>query len=143
MITGPVVIDASVVVELLVDLGGADQADRLFDRLADDDGGLEGWAPDLIYAEVASALRKLVARRTIPASAGGRAIGQLAGLPIIPAGTAALLPDVWRLRGELTPYDACYVALARRLGATLVTADARLLRARAGSRDRVLHLAET
>jgi len=142
VITGPLVIDASVVVELLVDLGRADPADRLFERLVAHDGALEGWAPDLIYAEVASALRKLVARRTITATQGGRAIEQLTGLPIIPAGTAALLGDVWRLRGELTPYDACYVVLARRLDATLVTADTRLVRARAGSRDRVVHLAE-
>lgn len=143
MITGPVVIDASVVVELLVDLGNTDPVDRLFDRLADDDSGLEGWAPDLIYAEVASALRKLVARKLISAAAGGRAIAQLVGLPIIPTGTSALLSEVWRLRSDLTSYDACYVVLARRLGAPLVTVDDRLVRSRAGTRDRILHLAET
>jgi predicted nucleic acid-binding protein len=31
--------------------------------------------------------------------------------------------------GNLTPYDACYVALARNLGCPLVTGDRRLARA--------------
>ena len=35
----------------------------------------------------------------------------------------------WELRGQLTPYDAVYVALAEALGATLVTTDRRLARA--------------
>jgi len=36
---------------------------------------------------------------------------------------------VWQLRGNLTAYDAVYVALAEVLGATLVTTDRRLARA--------------
>jgi predicted nucleic acid-binding protein len=35
----------------------------------------------------------------------------------------------WELRDNLKAYDACYVALAELLGATLVTTDARLSRA--------------
>jgi predicted nucleic acid-binding protein len=41
----------------------------------------------------------------------------------------SVLPRVWSLRDNLTSYDACYVALAERLGAVLVTADGRLARA--------------
>ena len=34
------------------------------------------------------------------------------------------------LRDTITPYDACYVALAESMGAVLLTADRRLARAR-------------
>jgi len=34
--------------------------------------------------------------------------------------------DIWRLRHNLSAYDAAYVALTERLGATLLTRDARL-----------------
>jgi len=34
-----------------------------------------------------------------------------------------LLDRVWELRGNLTPYDAAYVALAERLRIPLLTAD--------------------
>ena len=37
--------------------------------------------------------------------------------------TLPLLPESWALRASLTPYDACYVALARNLGCPLVTGD--------------------
>ena len=36
---------------------------------------------------------------------------------------------MWELRGNLTAYDAAYVALAELLGAPLVTLDTRLARA--------------
>jgi predicted nucleic acid-binding protein len=40
-----------------------------------------------------------------------------------------LLPESWALLANFTPYDACYVALARNLGCPLVTGDRRLARA--------------
>lgn len=141
MISGVVVVDASVVVEYLVDLGLGQQASSLFAGLVDPESGLELWAPDLVYAESASALRKLVLHRAISAKAGEKALDRLLRLPLAATGTAALMPAVWRLRGRVTPYDACYVALARRLNAPLVTADERLARAFARSRDRVIALA--
>jgi predicted nucleic acid-binding protein len=143
VIAGAVVVDASVAVEMLVDLGLAAAADRLFARvLASSAERVELWAPDLIYPEATSALRKLAMRGSIAASAGARAVRQLERLPIQATGMAPLMSDAWRLRAALTPYDACYVLLARRLSAPLVTADARLVRARARSADRVLHLAD-
>lgn len=42
---------------------------------------------------------------------------------------AAVGIEDWELRSNLTAYDALYVALADRLGATLLTADARAARA--------------
>jgi predicted nucleic acid-binding protein len=40
-----------------------------------------------------------------------------------------LAPRVWELRGNLSSYDAGYVALAEYTAATLVTLDRRLARA--------------
>ncbi len=40
-----------------------------------------------------------------------------------------LLRRIFELHQNFTPYDAAYVALAERLGATLVTCDVRLTRA--------------
>lgn len=46
-----------------------------------------------------------------------------------------LLDEVWALRRNVSPYDAPYVALARRYGVALLTLDGRLARA-----ARQLHL---
>ncbi|MEV6980470.1 type II toxin-antitoxin system VapC family toxin [Sphaerisporangium sp. NPDC051017] len=40
-----------------------------------------------------------------------------------------LLPRMWELRGNLTSYDAAYVAAAEVLGCSLVTMDVKLSRA--------------
>ncbi len=125
-LAGPVVVDASVVVEYLVVLRHTEPATRLFHRVAR--GGIELWAPDLVYPECLSALRKLERLGAISPADAERAAGHLAELPIVAAGTAPLLPRVWRLREFLTPYDACYVALAAELDAVFVTAEAALAR---------------
>jgi predicted nucleic acid-binding protein len=83
-----------------------------------------------------------VKRRAITERAGERAVEQLSRLPIRASGSSALMCEVWLLRGELTPYDACYVALARRLRAPFMTADGRLARTLSKRRDRVLHLSD-
>jgi predicted nucleic acid-binding protein len=43
--------------------------------------------------------------------------------------TLPLLPAAWELRAGVTPYVACYVALARDLECPLVSADLKLSRA--------------
>lgn len=48
----------------------------------------------------------------------------------------ALLPTIWRLRADLSAYDAAYVALGEQTGCPLMTADARLARAA----DRVIDI---
>ena len=47
-----------------------------------------------------------------------------AGIERLPL--APLLLDAWDLRDDLDPHDAFYVALARRLGCPLITADRRI-----------------
>ena len=141
MISGVAVADASVVVEYLVELRLAEQATRFFAGLLAEPA-LEIWAPDLIYAQTVSALRKLVQRRAIDADAGTRAVERLLRLPLVATGTAGLMAEAWKLRRSVTPYDACYLALAGRLHAPLVTADARLARGQRGRTRQVLFLGD-
>jgi predicted nucleic acid-binding protein len=49
-----------------------------------------------------------------------------------------LLPHVWALRDRLTAYDAAYVALARAMGASLLTLDRRLAEEAGRSIDVIL-----
>jgi predicted nucleic acid-binding protein len=125
-LAGPVVIDASSTVEYLVSLGLAEPATRLFRMAADGRGEL--WAPDLLFAESVSALRKLVKIRAIGQAPARTAVDHLAQLPISISGTSALVAAVWGMRAFLTPYDACYVALADALDAPFVTGEADLAR---------------
>lgn len=120
-LAGPVVIDATAVVEYLVVLTLTEEATRLFHLAAH--GRVELWAPDLVYAESASALRKLVRLGAIPDAPAALAVDHLARLPITATGTGGLMQDVWSMRTFLTPYDACYVALADKLDAVFVTAE--------------------
>ena len=123
-LVGPVVIDASAVVEYLVELTLTEPATRLFHLAAE--GRVELWAPDLVYPESTSAVRKLVRLDALAAASARTAVENLVDLPIAIAGTAGLMPEVWRMQAFLTPYDACYVALADALGAELVTAERKL-----------------
>jgi predicted nucleic acid-binding protein len=141
VISGVAVVDASAVVEYLVELQLAEQASGFFAGLVAEPA-LEIWAPDLIYPETVSALRKVVQRRAIDADAGRRAVERLVRLPLVATGTAGLMVEAWALRRSVTPYDACYLALAGRLNAPFVTADARLARGQRGRTPRVLFLGD-
>lgn len=119
-------LDASVVVEYLVAASLTDRARTVF--RATIEYGVELWAPDLVYAEAVSALRRLVRLRALAPRAGEAAVADLARLPLAIAGTRSLMSRAWELRDAVTPYDACYVALSQALGVTLITADRRLVR---------------
>lgn len=127
---GPVVIDASVAVEYLISSPLTPHAQALVRSVVDRD--VELWAPDLLYAESVSALRKLSRLRVITQAEGQQAVEDLRRLPITTTGTRDLMPRAWTLRDAVTAYDACYTALAGALGAPFVTADQRLTRALRG-----------
>jgi len=114
-----VVVDASVLVNALL-INGAARA-----RLAD--ANLQ--APDLIDAEVLSVLRRLVLAGRLTEQHALSAITTSQQLGLRRHASRHLWPRAWELRSNLTAYDALYVALAERLGATLLTADARAARA--------------
>lgn len=120
-LSGPVVVDASCAVEYLVRLTLTDAATRLFHLAAR--GTVELWAPDLVYSESVSALRKLVRRGNLGEVSGERAVDQLVQLPISIAGSGSLMHEVWTMRAFLTPYDACYMALSDELGSPFVTGE--------------------
>jgi len=114
-----VVVDASVLVNALL-INGAARA-----RLAD--ANLQ--APDLIDAEVLSVLRRLVLADRLTEQHALSALTTSQQLGLRRHASRHLWPRAWELRSNLTAYDALYVALAERLGATLLTADARAARA--------------
>ena len=122
------VIDASVVVEFLAPGRYGEAADRLMGGLAWPTP-LELLAPDLLFLEVAEALRKLAIRKAISTAAADRGVASLNKLAIGSVASGVLLVEAWTLREVMTVYDASYAALARVLERPLITIDRKLLRA--------------
>ncbi len=140
MIRGAVVVDASTVVEFLVRLRWADEAERLFQAAGD--GDVDLIAPDIVFLESVSALRKLVVRKAIDAAAGGRAATMLGKLPIRAIAVQPFVGELWGWRENQTPYDAAYAALAKHADAPLVTGDDALVAALRRKPVRVVPLAQ-
>jgi len=115
-----IVVDASIVVTALADDGHEGDMVRhrlLGERLA---------APHVIDLEVASAWRRMAAAGDLDDRRADLALADLLALPLQRVPHGPLLPRCWELRGNLTVYDAAYVALAEMLETTLLTADRRL-----------------
>ena len=125
-----IVLDASVVVELLTN---GSLADSIRDELSMRD---EGFAvPHLLDVEVMSAIRNLAAGQRIPSHRVDQIIEKLAALPADRYAHTPLIGRVWELRHNFTAHDATYIALAEALDAVLFTADEKLRR---GHRAKVL-----
>jgi predicted nucleic acid-binding protein len=120
------VLDASVAVTALTEPGSP-----AADRLSADDAVFQ--VPSVFDAEVLSALRGLVRGRKFDEAAAADLVVDLMVLPVDRWHLSPLLPRMWELRDNLTPYDAAYVALAELTGAVLVTGDERI-KAAPGSR---------
>ena len=107
-------------------------------------GDLEIHAPDLLFAEVSNVLWKATRLRDWPPVAARQAIEDLVDLGLSSHPTSGLLPGAFDLASAygVTVYDACYVALARRLGVPCYTADRRLIRAVGKSIPEVRELAQ-
>ncbi|HEV2345491.1 MAG TPA: type II toxin-antitoxin system VapC family toxin [Actinocrinis sp.] len=113
------VLDASVAVTALTEPGST-----AANLLADADATFQ--APAIFDVEVLSALRGLVRGGKYDRNAADDLIVDLMILPVERWHMPALLPRMWQLRENLTPYDAAYVALAELTGTTLVTGDERI-----------------
>jgi len=87
-------------------------------------------APHLLDVEVASAMRRAVMKGIITQKRAEVALGDLRDMLIARYWHTPLLTRIWELRQNLTAYDACYLALAEALNATLLTCDAALASAR-------------
>jgi predicted nucleic acid-binding protein len=119
-----IVVDASALAGALVESSPA--AARAAQRLDDD---RDQHAPALIDLEIVSMVRRWLRRGELVESRAEQALDDLAAHPLQRYTHVALLPRMWELRHNLTPYDAAYVALAELLGAILLTADSRLANA--------------
>jgi predicted nucleic acid-binding protein len=126
-----IVLDASAAVDLLLQTAvGRRIENRIYSR------GESLHAPHLLDLEVAQVLRRLVRETTVSALRADQAIQDLLDLRLARYPHSVFLPRIWRLRHNLSSYDAAYVVLAEELGATLLTRDAAFVSA-PGSRVKI------
>ena len=116
-----IVVDASVVIELLL---RTPRADAITNRIIRDDVALH--VPHLIDVEIAQVLRRYTLTRDLNAIRATEALADFADIRLERHPMEPLLKRIWTLRVNMTAYDAAYVALAEALDAPLVTCDARL-----------------
>lgn len=115
-----IVVDASAILDLLLRRPGLAPLER---RLFAD----PSWhAPHLLDLEVAQVLRRWAYAGRITARRGRQALDLLEDLPLTRWPHLPFLARIWRLRANLTAYDAAYLSLAEALDAPLVTRDGRL-----------------
>ncbi|MFZ0279642.1 MAG: type II toxin-antitoxin system VapC family toxin [Candidatus Sulfotelmatobacter sp.] len=121
-----IVLDASAAIDwLLQTVVGKQIEDRLYSR------GESLHAPHLLDLEVAQVLRRLVREGAVSAPRADQAVHDLFDLRITRYPHFVFLPHIWRLRDNFSAYDAAYIALTEKLGATLITRDSRLASASA------------
>ena len=116
-----IVVDASVVLDVLLD---SNRAARIERRLFQKTETLV--APHLLDVEVAQVIRRFRASGQLVEQRATEAIADYLALPIERYPHLPLLHRVWQLRKNLTAYDAVYVALAEFLDVALLTSDKRL-----------------
>jgi len=80
----------------------------------------------LLDVEFLQVLRRLVHQGIVGSVRAEQAIEDMLALRITRHAPALLLGRIWRLRQNLTAYDAAYVALAEELRAPLITRDQRI-----------------
>jgi predicted nucleic acid-binding protein len=120
-----IVLDASAAIEFVLRTG---RAERIAARIFRPDERLH--APHLIDVEVAQVLRRLLHARQLSVQRVAEALDDYDLLAVERHAHRPLLGRIWTLRSALSAYDAAYVALAEALGATLLTCDEKLSRAR-------------
>lgn len=117
----PLVVDSSALVELL--LGGT-RGQQVLAAVRPSAENLH--SPHLALTESLSVLRSLELRHEISSDRARSTVALLRDFPVRYWDLLPLTLRVWSLRGNLTAYDATYVALAEALNAPLVTCDQRL-----------------
>jgi predicted nucleic acid-binding protein len=113
-----IVVDASALLEFLLQTPlGTRVEDRLFRDLD------EFHSPHLVDVEVTQGLRRLVRAGELSPHRAAEAIADLVDLDLHRHPHLDLLARAWKLRENVTAYDAMYVALAEALDALIVTCD--------------------
>ena len=126
-----IVVDASALLEFLLQspLGARVEA-----RLIRDDD--EWHAPHLLDVEIVQGLRRLVRTGEVSAGRASEAMADLTDLDLHRHAHIDLAGRAWKLRDNVSAYDAMYIALAEAIAAPVVTCDGPLGRA-PGHRARV------
>jgi predicted nucleic acid-binding protein len=122
-----IVVDASAVAEVLL---MRPRANSVGETLAEH---TEIHVPEHFHIEVMSALRRRLLHGELSEVGAARALASLAGLRALSYPVRELIAPIWKLRANLSVYDAAYLALAQKLDAGLITLDAAL--AEAAARD--------
>ena len=126
-----IVVDASALLEFLLQTSlGARVEARLF---REDD---ELHAPHLVDVEITQGLRRPVRTGEVSAGRADEAIADLTDLDLHRHPHLDLLGRAWKLRDNISAYDAMYVALAEAIEAPMVTCDGPLAKA-PGHRARI------
>jgi predicted nucleic acid-binding protein len=119
-----IVVDASALADALIDDGPQGESARAQLR-----ADLQWAAPAHLLVEVVSVIRGRALGGRLGVARAEEAIAALPQLVIIQVSAAQLVDRMWALRGNLTAYDAAYVATAEALDCPLVTGDGRLAKA--------------
>jgi predicted nucleic acid-binding protein len=126
-----IVVDASALLEFLLQTATGRRVEgRLFR------GEDELHAPHLLDVEVVQGLSRLVRMGEVSSDRADGAIADLADLDLHRHPHLDFLSRAWKLRENVTAYDAMYVALAEALDAPIVTCDTPLAKA-PGHRARI------
>ena len=110
------VIDASAAFEYLLNTPKGQRIAELIDDVPP-------VAPEMLDAEVLSALRSAVMRGEIDEAQALTALEDLADWPIERVSHRFLVRSAWRFRHNVSAYDALYIALAHQRSATVLTTD--------------------
>ena len=117
-----IVVDASALVELLLQTPrGIQVAVRL--------DGEDAAAPELLDAEVLSAMARLERAGTIDRADADAAVDVLESMPVTRVRHEVLNQRAWQLRDRVRIADGFYVACGELFTSPLLTCDARLARA--------------
>jgi predicted nucleic acid-binding protein len=81
------------------------------------------YAPELIDPEFANVMHRVISLRALASARANLAMDTWLGNDILRRSHKMLLPRIWQLHDNLTPYDASCLALAETLSVPLLTGD--------------------
>jgi predicted nucleic acid-binding protein len=121
--------DASVIVKMYLNEPEGAAIQALLDDYLAGTARFTVAVPDLLYVECANVLWKSSVRGRYDIADAAGDLTDLREMELPTTSTADLVDVAVQLAAQygISAYDACYVALAARDGATLVTADGKLL----------------